>query len=105
MIKKLQPSCAIQIDKKRIITSTEALNLKEIPKNIVIIGGGIIGVELGSVFARVGSKVKIVEYLDRIIGTMDKDLGKELIRTLRKLGIEFYLSTSRYICFGFNRAF
>ncbi len=82
----------IEIDKKRIITSTEALNLTEIPKTIVIIGGGIIGVELGSVYARLGSKVQIIEYMDSIIGTMDKELGKELLRSMKKLGVEFFLS-------------
>jgi len=79
------------IDKERIITSTEALKLNEVPKNLVVIGGGIIGVEIGSVFARLGSKVSIVEYLDGIIATMDKGLGKELQRSLRKLNMDFYL--------------
>lgn len=82
----------VVIDKQRIITSTEALNLPEIPETMVIIGGGIIGVELGSVYARLGSKVQIIEYMDSIIGTMDKELGKELLRSLKKLGIEFFLS-------------
>lgn len=82
----------VTIDKKRIITSTEALTLTEIPKELVIIGGGIIGVELGSVYARLGTKVKVVEFMDRIIATMDKDLSKELYRSLKKQGIEFYLS-------------
>lgn len=82
----------IEIDKKRVISSTEALTLKGLPKSMVIIGGGIIGVEMGSVYARLGVKVQVVEYMDRIIGTMDKDLSKELLRVLKKLGIEFYLS-------------
>ena len=82
----------ITIDKKRIITSTEALNLTEIPKTTVVIGGGIIGVELGSVYARLGSKVQIIEYMDSIISTMDRELGKELFRSMKKLGVEFYLS-------------
>lgn len=81
----------ITIDKKRIITSTEALNLKEIPKHLIIIGGGVIGLELGSVYARLGSKVSVVEFMDSIIGTMDSSLGKELQRCLKKLGFEFYL--------------
>ena len=81
----------IDLDKNRIITSTEALNLKEIPKHLVVIGGGVIGLELGSVFARLGAKVSVVEYLDSIIPTMDKMLGKELQRSLKKLGFEFYL--------------
>ena len=83
---------SIEIDKKRIITSTEALNLTEVPKNLVIVGGGIIGVELGSVFARVGATVHIIEFMDRLIGTMDKELGKDLYRSMKKMGVKFYLS-------------
>lgn len=82
----------IQIDKKQIITSTEALELESIPKHLIVIGGGVIGIELGSVFARLGSKVSIVEYMDRIIPSMDGSLSKELQRLLKKnLGFEFYL--------------
>lgn len=81
-----------KIDKKRIISSTEALELKEIPKNLVVIGGGIIGMELGSVYARVGSNVTVVEYLDRIIPTMDSTMSKELMKATKKLGIDFKLS-------------
>lgn len=80
-----------KIDKERIITSTEALSLKEIPKHMIVIGGGIIGMELGSVYARLGSKITVVEYLDSIIPTMDKTLGKELQRSTKKLGIDFKL--------------
>ena len=82
----------IEIDKKRIITSTEALNLKEIPNHIIIIGGGVIGLELGSVYARMGSKVSVVEFTDSLIGTMDRSLGKELQKSLQKIGFEFYLN-------------
>jgi len=81
----------ITIDKKRIITSTEALSLTEIPKHLIIIGGGVIGLELGSVYARLGSKVSVVEYLPSIIANMDETLGKELLKVLKKLEIEFYL--------------
>lgn len=81
----------IKIDKKRIITSTEALSLKEIPKQLLLIGGGVIGLELGSVYARLGSKVTVVEYMDSIIPEMDRTLGKHLQRSLKKLGIEFHL--------------
>lgn len=82
----------IAIDKERIITSTEALEMKEIPKHLIIIGGGVIGLELGSVYARLGSKVSVVEFLDRIIPGMDGSLGKELQRVLKKnLSFEFYL--------------
>lgn len=76
----------ITIDKKRVISSTEALALKEIPKHLMVIGGGVIGVELGSVFARLGSKVSIVEYLDTLIASMDSSLGKQLYKSLRKQG-------------------
>jgi dihydrolipoamide dehydrogenase len=82
----------IEIDKKRIITSTEALNMKEIPKHLIIIGGGVIGLELGSVYARLGAKVSVIEYTNTIIPTMDGTLGKELQRSLRKLGFEFFFS-------------
>ncbi|MDO6438442.1 dihydrolipoyl dehydrogenase [Cyclobacterium sp. 1_MG-2023] len=81
----------IKLDKERIITSTEALELKEVPKHLVIIGGGVIGLELGSVYARLGAKVSVVEYMNGIIPTMDKTMGKELQKSLKKLGFEFYL--------------
>ncbi|MGZ3900615.1 MAG: dihydrolipoyl dehydrogenase [Bacteroidia bacterium] len=80
----------IEIDKKRVITSTEALELTEVPKHMVIIGGGVIGLELGSVYARLGSKITVVEFMDRIIPGMDGALSKELQRVLKKnLGFEF----------------
>jgi dihydrolipoamide dehydrogenase len=82
----------IEIDKKRVITSTEALNLSEIPSHLIIIGGGVIGLELGSVYARMGSKVSVVEFTDSLIGTMDRSLGKELQKCLSKIGFEFYLN-------------
>jgi dihydrolipoamide dehydrogenase len=82
----------ITIDKKRVITSTEALNLKEVPKHLVLIGGGVIGLELGSVYARLGAKVTVVEFMDSIIPTMDKTLAKELQKSLKKIGFEFLLS-------------
>lgn len=81
----------ISLDKKRIITSTEALELKEIPKHLIIIGGGVIGLELGSVYARLGAKVSVVEYMDSLIPTMDATLGRELKKVLKKLGFEYYL--------------
>lgn len=86
----------IKIDKKRIITSTEALKLKQIPKHLIIIGGGVIGVELGSVYARLGSKVSVVEFLDSIIPTMDKTMGRELQKSLKKLNFDFYLNHKVY---------
>ncbi len=78
-------------DKKRIISSTEALVLKEIPKHLIVVGGGVIGMELGSVYARIGSKVTVVEFLDSLIPTMDGTMGKELLKVAKKLGMEFYL--------------
>ena len=82
----------INCDKKRIITSTEALSLPKVPDKLVVIGGGIIGLELGSVFNRLGSKVQVVEFLDRLVAGMDISLGKEILRVLKKQGIEFFLS-------------
>jgi dihydrolipoamide dehydrogenase len=83
----------LPIDKKRIITSTEALEINEVPKNLVVIGGGVIGLELGSVYARLGAKVSVVEFLPSIIATMDAGLGKELQRVLKKsLGMEFFMN-------------
>ncbi len=82
----------VPIDKKRIITSTEALTLTEIPKHLIVIGGGVIGMELGSVYARLGAKVSVVEYLDTLIPSMDRSLGKELQKVLSKLGFEFFFN-------------
>ncbi len=81
----------VEIDKKRIITSTEALSLSEIPKSMVVIGGGVIGLEIGSVYARLGTEVSVVEFTDSLIGTMDATMGKELQKVLKKLGFKFYL--------------
>lgn len=81
----------IKIDKKRVITSTEALSLKEIPGHLIIIGGGVIGVEIGSVYARLGARISVVEFLDNLIPTMDGTLGKELQKALKKLGFDIYL--------------
>lgn len=82
----------IQLDKERIITSTEALKLKEIPKHLIVIGGGVIGLELGQVYKRLGSEVTVVEYMDRIIPTMDAALSKELMKVLKKQKMAFNLS-------------
>ena len=81
-----------KIDKDRIISSTEALSLKEIPKHLIVVGGGVIGLELGQVYSRLGSKVSIIEYQDRIIASMDSSLSKELLKVLKKQKIEFLLS-------------
>lgn len=82
----------IKLDKDRIITSTEALTLKEIPKHLVVIGGGVIGLELGQVYNRLGSEVSVVEYMDRIIPTMDTAQSKELMKVMKKQGVKFYVS-------------
>lgn len=78
-------------DKNRVITSTEALNIKKVPKRMVVVGGGVIGLELGSVFARLGTQVDVVEFQDRILPTMDKDCSKELMRAMKKTGVKFHL--------------
>lgn len=80
----------VEIDKKRIFTSTEMLNLAEVPDDLIIIGGGVIGLELGSVYARLGTKVKVIEFMDAIIPTMDRTMSKELEKVLKKLNFEFY---------------
>ncbi|PDH44737.1 MAG: dihydrolipoyl dehydrogenase [Flavobacteriales bacterium MED-G22] len=82
----------IEIDKKRIITSTEALSLKEIPKKLVVIGGGVIGLELGQVYCRLGSEVSVIEYADRITPIMDSALSRELMKVMKKQGVKFFLS-------------
>ena len=82
----------IEIDKERIITSTEALSLKEIPKHLILIGGGVIGLELGQVYNRLGAEVTVLEYMDRIIPTMDKAMSKEMRKVLKKQGMELKLS-------------
>lgn len=82
----------IEIDKKRIITSTEALSLDKVPKHLIVIGGGVIGLELGSVYKRLGAEVSVIEYANKIIGGMDETLSKELGRVLKKQGMKFHLS-------------
>nr|WP_317631802.1 dihydrolipoyl dehydrogenase [uncultured Flavobacterium sp.] len=82
----------ITIDKERVITSTEALKLKEVPKHLIIIGGGVIGLELGQVYLRLGAQVSVVEYADRVLPTMDGAVSKELTKVLKKAGMKFYTS-------------
>ena len=83
-----------KIDKDRIITSTVALSLKEIPKHMIVIGGGVIGLELGQVYKRLGSEVSIIEYADRITPIMDSSISRELTKVMKKQGVKFYLSHS-----------
>jgi dihydrolipoamide dehydrogenase len=82
-----------KFDGERIISSTEALSLPEVPKRLVVIGGGVIGLELGSVYKRLGSEVTVVEFADSILATMDGSIGKEMQRVLRKTGMTFHLGT------------
>jgi dihydrolipoamide dehydrogenase len=82
---------AFGYNKKRIITSTEALNLNKIPKSMIVIGGGVIGLELGSVYARLGTEVTVVEYLKSILPELDQDASREMTRVLKKQGFSFYL--------------
>ena len=84
----------VKIDKDRIITSTEALALKKCPSSLTVIGGGAIGLEMGSVFGRLGAQVTVVEYADSLIPTMDRALGKELLKVLQKQGLKFHLGTA-----------
>lgn len=81
----------VSVDKERIITSTEALKLHQAPQHLIVIGGGVIGLELGSVYKRLGSKVSVVEYGDSCIASMDFDMGKELQKVLTKDGVTFHL--------------
>ena len=83
----------IDIDEERIVSSTGALALKEIPARLAVIGAGVIGLELGSVYARLGAKVTVIEYLDRILPGMDLDVAKNFQRMLQKQGFAFKLSS------------
>ncbi|MDX1279093.1 dihydrolipoyl dehydrogenase [Oceanihabitans sediminis] len=85
----------IEIDKERIITSTEALKLKEIPKHMIVIGGGVIGLELGQVYKRLGAEVSVIEFMDRIVPTMDAGVSKELNKVLKKQ--KFKINTSHKV--------
>ena len=82
----------IPVDEKQIVSSTGALSLSKIPKSLLVIGGGYIGLEMGSVWSRLGSKVTVVEALDRIVPTMDGEIAKEFMKMLTKQGLEFKLS-------------
>ncbi len=90
---EVTPLESVPVDGKQIITSTEALSLEKLPKSLVIIGGGVIGVEMGSIYARLGTKVTVVEYMDRLLPTMDAESGKALQKSLKKIGVNFSLKT------------
>lgn len=83
----------IEIDEKRIVSSTGALSLAEIPKKMILIGGGVIGLELGSVWSRLGAEVEVIEFMDSICPTMDKEISRNFKRSLEKQGLKFKLST------------
>lgn len=83
----------ITLDKERVITSTEALNLQEVPKHLIVIGGGVIGLELGSVYKRLGADVTVVEYMDKIVPGMDGAVSKELLKVMKKQKMKFNLSS------------
>ncbi len=87
------PLPGIEIDEKRIVSSTGALDLEKVPKKMVVIGGGYIGLELGCVWQRLGAEVTVVEYLDRVLPGMDGEVSKQMLRLLQKQGLSFKLST------------
>src|SRR5690606_32251112 len=83
----------VEIDEKTVVTSTGALELTAVPKELVVVGAGVIGLEIGSVWARLGAKVTVVEYLDRILPGMDGEVAKQFQRILAKQGFEFMLAS------------
>lgn len=83
----------VQVDEKYIVSSTGALSLKSVPKKMIVIGGGYIGLELGSVWSRLGAEVTVIEYIDRIVPAMDLEIGRQLQQALSKQGIKFQLNT------------
>jgi len=87
------PLPGVEIDEDRIVSSTGALSLTKVPKHLVVVGGGYIGLEMGSVWRRLGSKVTVVEFLDAIVPNMDGEVGKAMHKTLAKQGMEFKLGT------------
>ena len=87
------PGVDVDFDEKVIVSSTGALELSKVPKHMIVVGGGVIGLELGSVWARLGAKVTVVEFLDKILGQMDKDVSKQFQRMLAKQGLTFKLGS------------
>ncbi len=83
----------IEFDEKKIISSTGALSLNEVPKKLIVVGGGYIGLEMGSVWSRLGSEVHVIEFLDHIIPGMDKEISIEFMKVLKKQGLKFHLET------------
>lgn len=87
------PGIDIEFDEKIIVSSTGALELEKVPAHMVVVGGGVIGLELGSVWSRLGSKVTVIEYMDKILGGMDGDVSKQFQRMLSKQGLQIKLSS------------
>lgn len=85
------PLKGVEVDEKKIVTSTGALTLEKVPEHLVVIGGGVIGLEMGSVWKRLGAKVTVIEYLDRIVPGMDNEIARQFQRVLEKQGFEFKL--------------
>jgi dihydrolipoamide dehydrogenase len=90
---EVTPLPGVTIDEEKIVSSTGALSLKEVPKKMVVIGGGIIGLELGSVWARLGAEVQVIEFLDHIVPAMDPEIRRSFERVMKKQGIQFKLSS------------
>lgn len=91
----------LPFDGKQVISSTEALTLSEVPKHLVVVGGGVIGLEMGSVWSRLGARVTVIEFAPKILGTMDGTVSTELQKALTKQGLEFRLSTK---CLGAKKS-
>src|SRR5690606_24159443 len=89
----VMPLPGIEIDEKQIISSTGALALEKVPEKMIVVGGGVIGLELGSVWRRLGAEVTVVEFLDKIFGPMDADISRQCQRLLTKQGMAFKLSS------------
>ncbi|MGB1025354.1 MAG: FAD-dependent oxidoreductase, partial [Rhodospirillaceae bacterium] len=90
---EVMPLPGVEIDEERIVSSTGALDLAKVPKSMVVIGAGVIGLELGSVWRRLGADVTVVEYLDKVLPTMDGEVSKQMKRILEKQGLNFKLAT------------
>ena len=90
---EVMPLPGIEIDEKQIVSSTGALDLTEVPKKMIVIGGGVIGLEMGSVWSRLGSEVTVVEFLGAVGAGMDEEIAKSFQRTLQKQGFKFKLNT------------
>ncbi|MBO6756508.1 MAG: dihydrolipoyl dehydrogenase [Roseibium sp.] len=89
----VMPLPGVEIDEKHIVSSTGALELDKVPSKMVVVGGGVIGLELGSVWSRLGAQVTVVEFMDKILGPMDGEVSKQFQRMLKKQGLEFKLSS------------